>query len=161
LITVVRSGDRFDVRLGVTSLLPELVKPDSCFAPPGGSVPQSVCLEKIEAKTGDPIHWLASFTGSVSQFEAWAAQSPRVNATRHFLRAPFWGPDARVTDCKTAGVHAGGPKVVIGDMRVDYKKECLDHFCKYAFLRCNGDLPCNTEPLHPVMPLATPPFFKP
>jgi inner membrane protein len=161
LITVARSGDRFDVRLGVTSLLPELVDPGSCFTPKESSVPQSVCLEEPELKPADPTHWLASFTGSISQFEAWAAQSPRVNATRHFLRAPFWGPDARVTNCKTNGAHAGGPKVVIGDMRVDYEKECLDHFCKYAFLRCNGDLPCPTEPLDPILPLGDPPFFKP
>jgi len=160
LITVVRSGDRFDVRLGVTSLLPTLVQPNNCFDPPGGPVPQSVCLEETEGKEGDPIHWRASFTGSVSQFEAWAAQSPGVDGTRHFLRAPFWGPDARVTNCKTAGVHARGPKLVIGDMRVDYKKECLDHFCKYAFLPCTSELPCNTEPLDPIMPLGTPPFFK-
>lgn len=154
VITVTRRDDRFHVRLGVTSLSP-LVHSDTCFAPPGGPVPRSVCLAPPPPAPPSAVTWFATFTGSVREFEAWAKTSPRVDATRHFLRAPFWGPDARHIDCTRAESRAGGgPKIVIGDMRVDYDKKDLTEFCKYAFI------PEDTASLRPVLPLGEPPFFQ-
>jgi inner membrane protein len=158
VITVERRGDAFRVQLGITSLWPSLVQTGDCFAPPGGPVPRAACgvalppeITKQTAK--DKIWKLAEFSGRVSEFEQMAKDNPRVGATRHFLRAPFWGPDARggASDCPEA---CRPRRTLIGDMRVDYDRDDLGEYCKYSFL------PKKREPYEQLMPVGDPPFFR-
>lgn len=151
VITATRSGDAFEVRLGATSLLPALVDAKTCFSPPGGIVPQSVCevaaVTRPETSTITPF---AQFKGSAAEFERFAHKNGKVRATRHFLRVPFWGVDAREFRCTEQG--RAGP-MLIGDLRVDYNKTDLEQYCKYVFAREES------ATFEPLMPLGDPPFF--
>jgi inner membrane protein len=153
VITVIRNGDAFVVRAGVTSFLPS-VDAAKCFAPPKGLVPSSVpCLgipreppcdsAPVELHPGR-VYEFAEFTGSMSDFEKLATGRPRVGATRHFLRAPFWGVDAR---------EGAREATLIGDLRVDYEPDNLGKYCKYSFPSVDAG-PC---PLWPG--IGDPPFF--
>jgi len=160
VITVSGRGDTFAVHLGVTSLLPFLVDASNCFAPPKGATPHAACGiaqtklsddEKVGTLT---IVQLAAYERHFSDFDQMARENPRVSATRHFLRVPFWGPDARggARDCP---IGCAPGRMVIGDLRVDYDPDDLTSFSKYSFL------PKACEPGNLFLPVGDPPFFKP
>ncbi len=154
VITVSRAQDAFDVRLGITSLWSPFVRDTDCFSPPNGPAPHAACGIALPKPTevavdGATILELAAFSGRVSTFEQMARDNPRVSATRHFLRAPFWGEDARkgASQCTPS-------QLLIGDLRVDYNPEDVEHFSKYSFA------PKKSEPYEQRMPVGDAPFFR-
>ena len=159
VITVSRHGDAFAVQLGVTSLWPALVDAKDCFVPPKGAAPRAACgisqdLPSVVKVGTATIVQLAAYERHFSEFEEMARANPRVSATRHFLRVPFWGPDARggARDCP---IGSKPHRLVIGDLRVDYDPEDLTSFSKYSF---PSDA-CEAGKL--ILPVGSPPFFPP
>jgi hypothetical protein len=116
-------------------------------------------LADADAEPG--FHEFASFYGRISEFER-LAEDPYVDATRHFLRLPFWGHDARREPCVAPVARepqeaAPESHELIGDLRVDYDKQDLAHFCKYAFVTKR---PASKQPFEPLMPVGAPPLLQ-
>lgn len=140
VITLTHDRDSLEEHMGIIDFTPGSTTSD-CFKPPHGALPASVCLPKPGAvasaaarKTprtgrGPAIYEIAAFYGKVSEFEQ-LAQDKYVDATRHFLRLPFWGPSALGERCDASG---RGSQQLIGDLRVDYQRD-LAHYCKYPFV---------------------------
>lgn len=173
VITVTRNGDSFVARMGMISFFSTLVDASSCYSPPRGIIPSSVCgLARCRPELAK-VQQFAEFAGSLSEFERMAQTNPRVGATRHFLRVPFWGRDARLNPCDpVSSPESGGPNIctkakvwptrrpypqperlLIGDLRVDYDKDDVGEFCKYPFLEGQ------TEPYEACSLVGEPPFF--
>ena len=171
VITVTRDGDSFVARMGMLSFAG--VDAMTCYAPPHGIIPGSACgLARCREKSANVLPF-AEFSGSFSQFEQLARTNPRVGATRHFLRVPFWGRDARSNACESVknpalgepnicSIAAGSllrkarsqpERLLIGDLRVDYNENDVGEFCKYPF-------PDKLEEPYDVdWPVGAPPFF--
>ena len=151
VITVTRDGDSFVARMGMLSFS-RFVDATTCYSPPKGILPRSACGLILCRPLLANVRQFAEFSGSFSAFER-LAENPRVGATRHFLRVPFWGLDARSNTCnapsnldhgaqnicaKAAVSPAHRPcpqpsRLLIGDLRVDYDKDDVGEFCKYPF----------------------------
>ncbi|HEY0715136.1 MAG TPA: metal-dependent hydrolase [Polyangia bacterium] len=125
-----------EVHLGTYSLLPAVSPPESCFSP---RVPASIeVLPKSPLPPEAHWSWLGTFHGSYQELAGYF-ENPRVRATTHALRAPFWQRSA-------------DGSVLIGDLRFDYEKD-LTKYGKHRFT------PGRVEPICRLPPW-DPPFFK-